>query len=329
MDAMPIPDRLNAGLVATVSLAAVGLLWLSSRASTWYETLGCAIVFSYLMLTNYALLHDATHDTLHSHPRINRWLGRITGTWFPVPFSMVHYTHRSHHRFNRTDAEMFDLYYPTDNLWLKYIQWYSILCGLFWPLVPLGAILISTVPHVLRTRILASASPSRGLSYLSRIPLDVVRRTRWETLAIGSVFWLLFWLLELSWTGVLACYACFAFNWSTRQYITHAYSPRDVIDGAFNLRHNSLMDWVLLHGQWDLNHHRHPDVSWYYLPRLCADRSPERGYVRQYFRQWRGPMLATEPAPQPASDEQLAPRADTGETPVPPGDSDAPVTLTS
>jgi fatty acid desaturase len=305
VDTRPIPDRLNIFLVAFVSLAAVGLLWLASRATTWPATLGLGVVFSYVMLTNYALLHDATHDTLHSRPRCNNWLGWLTGVWFPVPFSMVHYTHRSHHRFNRTDAEMFDLYYPTDNLWLKYIQWYSILCGLFWPLVPLGALLVTFAPGVLRSRLLANASPSRGLYYLSRIPADVVRRTRWQTLSIITIFALLFWSLRLDAVSVVVCYACFAFNWSTRQYITHAFSPRDVVEGAFNLRHNFLMDWILLHGQWDLNHHRHPDVSWYYLPELCDADTPRRSYLQQYLRQWRGPVAATEPAPQPARDELL------------------------
>ena len=74
------------------------------------------IVFSYVMLTNYAMLHDATRDTLRSSERANHWFGFLAGVWFPLPFSMIHCTHRTHHRFNRTDAEMFDLSYPTDNL---------------------------------------------------------------------------------------------------------------------------------------------------------------------------------------------------------------------
>jgi fatty acid desaturase len=286
-------------------LAAICLLWLASHVQSWYVLLGVGIVFSYVMLCDYALLHDATHNTLHPNSRGNYWLGLIAGLWFPVPFSMVYYTHRSHHRFNRTDAEMFDSYYPTDNRLLKYLQWYSILCGLFWPLVPLGALLIACTPRVLRTRWLASASPARGLYYVSRMPPAVVRRIRWETLGIVAIFAALSWLLRLNWAGVLVCYACFSFNWSTRQYITHAFSPRDVVEGAFNLRHNRLMDWILLHGQLDLNHHRRPDVSWYYLPRLSHGAAPERSYVRQYFRQWRGPVLAMEPAPEPAHDELL------------------------
>ena len=302
---MPIPARLNMALVALVSLAAMGLLFLASRVSSWYGLLGVGVVFSYVMLTDYALLHEGTHNTLHPARRGNYWLGFIAGVWFPAPFSLVHYAHRSHHRFNRTDAEMFDMYYPTDNRVLKCLQWYSILCGFFWPLVPLGALLITFTPGILRTRLLSDASPARGMYYLTRMPPVIVRRVRVETVAILAIFGGLFWTLQLSWLSVLVCYACFSFNWSTRQYITHAFSPREVIEGAFNLRHNWFMDWWLLHGTWDLNHHRHPGASWYYLPRLSPDDAPQRSYFWQYFRQWRGPSPVSQPAPQPVSDELL------------------------
>ena len=301
----PVPNRLNTLLVLLISSTVVALLWLASRLPSSIAILAVAVVFSYVMLTNYALLHDATHGTLRSSARANYWLGFLAGVWFPVPFSMIHYTHRSHHRFNRTDAEMFDLYYPTDNLFLKYIQWFSILCGLFWPLVPLGAFVIACTPTRLRSRWLARASPARGLYYLSRMPAATVRRIRFEMIAIVVIFASMVWILRLRPAAIAICYACFAFNWSTRQYITHAFSPRDVVEGAFNLRHNWLMDRVLLHGQWDLNHHLHPDVSWYHLPTLSDSRRPERSYLAQYFRQWRGPIPATEASPQPLPDDGL------------------------
>ena len=301
--AYPIPDRLNVFLVAMVSVTAVSLLWLASNTSSWVVTLIVGIVFSYAMLTNYALLHDATHETLRSTSRANYLFGLITGIWFPIPFSMIHYTPRSHHRFNRTDTEMFDCYYPTDNWWLKSIQWYAILLGLFWPLIPLGALFIAITPSRLRLKLLSKADPARGLSYLATIPSDVVTRIRLETVIIAVVFSSLAWMLNLRLFPVLICYACFSFNWSTRQYVTHAFSERDVINGAFNLRHNPVMDLILLHGQWDLNHHRHPEVSWYYLPCLSKSKEASRSYFSQYFRQWRGPVPATTPAPEPLTDD--------------------------
>lgn len=303
---MPVPDRLNTGLVLLVTCLAATLLWLGSQATAWYAVLAVGVVFSYVMLTGYALLHEATHDNLHSTPRGNYWLGVATGLLFPAPFSLIHYTHRNHHKYNRTDREMFDLYYPTDNRVLKYAQWYCILCGLFWPLVPLGAVLFAVWPGLLQSRMVREADSARGLYYVSRVPPEVVRAVRRETVLIVLAFVGLFWALDLRWLNTLALYACFSFNWSTRQYITHAFTPRDVVEGAFNLRHNRLMSWLLLHGEWDLNHHRRPDVSWYYLPRLSPPDEPRISYCRQYWRQWLGPIPATEPAPTPQ--EEPAPQ---------------------
>jgi fatty acid desaturase len=293
---LPVPDRLNVALVAIVYAAAVGLLWLGSHVERWYAIAGVGIVFSYVLLTNYALLHEATHHNLHSHPRWNYVLGVLTGWLFPVPFSMIHVTHQGHHLRNRTDHEMFDLYYPTDNRLLKYGQWYSILCGLFWPLVPVGALLAAVWLKLLTSGPFQRARSSNYV--LGDVRDGDLRSLRVEVLLNVAFFAALFWLLGLRWQNTLVLYACFAFNWSTRQYVGHAFTRRDVIEGASNLRHNRLMTWILLHGEYDLNHHRRPDVSWYHLPRLSASDEKRPGYIRQYWRLWRGPRPNAEPAPE-------------------------------
>src|SRR5688500_76017 len=159
---MPVPDRLNLALVLAVSLSAISLLWLASSAENVYFMIGVAIVFSYVLLTNYALLHEATHGNLQSSPRRNYALGVLTGFLFPIPFSMICLTHQGHHLHNRTDAEMFDLYYPDDNRVVKYVRWYGILCGFFWPLIPLGAVLFSIAPARLRAKIFAQPQTTRS-----------------------------------------------------------------------------------------------------------------------------------------------------------------------
>src|SRR5262245_16153602 len=100
---MPIPDRLNCTLVILVLALALGLLWLGSWVERWYALLAVGVAFSYVLLTNYALLHEATHANLHSCPRANFWLGVVTGLLFPIPFTMIRTTHQGHHLRNRTD----------------------------------------------------------------------------------------------------------------------------------------------------------------------------------------------------------------------------------
>jgi fatty acid desaturase len=301
---MPIPNRINVCLCAAVFVGAVVLLWIGSQVESWSATLAVGIAFSYLLLTNYALLHEAAHGNLHSDPRINRALGTIAGLLFPMPFSMFRVTHQGHHLRNRTDHEMFDLYYPTDNKIIRFVQWYGILCGLFWPWVPIGALLFALSPAVLRTRIFRQA---RSSNYLLGDIRDVeIRSIRLEVLLNIALFLLLFWLLDLRWQAVLILYACFSFNWSTRQYVGHAFSRRDVIEGAWNLRHTPLMSWILLHGEWDLNHHRRPEVPWYYLSRFSRLDGPRVSYIRQYWRQWLGPRPNREPAPESLQDLPLS-----------------------
>ena len=300
---LPVPNRLNTLLVVLVFASSVALLWLASWLESWWAIVGVGIVFSYVLLTNYALLHEATHSNLHTSRAWNYLLGVATGLLFPIPFSMIRITHQGHHLRNRTDFEMFDLYYDSDVKIVRFAQWYSILCGLFYPVIPLGAVVFCLCPGLVNLGVFQKARSSRHL--LGDIGRGDIWRIRLETLAIVGFFVALFWLLELRWECVLVCYACFSLNWSTRQYIGHAFSRRDVIEGAWNLKHNWLMTWLLLHGEYDLNHHRHPEVSWYYLPQLTQANDAMPSYLVQYWRQWLGPRPATEPAPESKQDLPL------------------------
>jgi fatty acid desaturase len=293
---MPIRDGLNAVLVLGVGVTAVFLLWLGSHLEAWYAVLAVAVLFSYVGLTNYALLHEAAHGNLQSNRWRNYLGGVVAGCLFPMPLSMMRITHQGHHLRNRTDFEMFDLYYPTDSRLLKYGLWYGTLCGLFWPFVPLAALLFALCPWLFYLRLFHDYRPYRHL--LGDVRKGALWKVRAELLLIAGVFAGLFWLLELRWQTVLLMYLSFGFNWSTRQYVGHAFSKRAVIDGAWNLRHNRLMSLVLLHGEYDLNHHRRPEVPWYYLPRLSAREDQRRDYLLQYWRQWLGPRPVTEPAPE-------------------------------
>ena len=68
---MPVPNALNVVLVGLVVVTALTLLWVGSRVEAWYATLGIGILFSYVLLTNYALLHEASHQNLSSNSRLN------------------------------------------------------------------------------------------------------------------------------------------------------------------------------------------------------------------------------------------------------------------
>lgn len=296
-----IPARLNLALVLGVNAALLTLLYAASHvASGWLVAL-CAVGFAYLQLTNYALQHEATHDNLHPNPRLNYILGWVAGVLFPMPFSLVRTAHRNHHTHNRTDSEMFDLYYPGDSLLRKRVQWYGILLGFFWPFVPLGALGFALGPRRLRDTMIRGAHATGGY-VMGGFHAGVVAAIRWEVGLIVAAWGILAWSLDLRLVPTLILYAAFSFNWSTRQYIAHAFTPRQVIEGTWNLRTGPLMSLVLLRGEYNLTHHRRPNVPWLYLPRIADPRDPSLNYVYQYWRQWRGPRPTTEPAPQPMID---------------------------
>lgn len=293
---LPVPNVLNCILVVCDLLAAIFLLGLGSWVESWPAVLAVGVVFSYLMLTNYALLHEATHHNLNSNGTWNYWLGVATGVFFLAPFSMIRVTHQGHHQRNRTDAEMFDLYYAGDSFFLKCCQWYGTLAGLFWPCIPVCAVLFAVCPRTIGLQLFSG--PPFGNANVKDLTARDLRRIRLELLLTLAVFGTLLWLFPWRPSNLLILYGCFSINWSTRQYIGHAFSRRDIVEGAWNLRHNWLMSKILLHGEWDLMHHRHPEVSWYYLPSLASPQEPRMSYVKQYWRQWLGPRLATEPPPR-------------------------------
>ena len=294
MKTFAIPDRVNLLIASGVVIVATGLLWLASSLELlWSVPLG--IVFSFVLLTNYALIHEAAHDMLHSNPAINRFSGMVLSWLFPSSFTVIRVTHIVHHCCNRTDHEMFDGYYSGDIRTFKFVQWYGILLGLWWPFIPVGNLILAAVPGLLHSRPFRQARCTSIV--FDDFDADVLRNVRLEVI-LAVLFWIgLFHLLGIRWETLAVFYAFFAFNWSTRQYVTHAFTARDVRDGALNLKVSWPMAWVLLQGHWDLVHHQHPHVPWIYLNKLGASSKAPVSYLRQYLKLWKGPRLYTGPGP--------------------------------
>ena len=87
------------------------------------------------------------------------------------------------------------------------------------------------------------------------------------TVALQVALW---HALDLDWVGWLACYWAFGLNWSSLQYTDHAWSPRDVHEGAWNLRFWPITQAIFLNYNLHLVHHRRPDIPWSHLPRFVS-----------------------------------------------------------
>jgi len=291
-------DQQNWFVWLVVQSLLITLLWISSQSSGWLLALS-AFAFAFAGLTNYALIHEACHSSLNNNESINRFMGMVAGWLFPVSFSFLKITHVVHHIHNRTDHEMFDYYYPDDNLFIKYSQWYSILIGIYPPIIPLGSVLMALTPWLFWLKPWQTAKSSSIIFNKALFPARVLWQIRMEV-ALGIVFWwTLSEVLDLDMVSVAILYAAYWFNWSTRQYVTHAFSSRDVVQGAYNLKVSRMMSWIFLNGHWDLVHHNLPKARWQQLPDLGKKSSSSIAYWPQYFKQWTGPKANFEPAPVP------------------------------
>lgn len=290
-------NRQNLVLGVSIPVILLALLAVGSHSANPVIITVGAILFSFLGLTNYAIIHEATHYNLSSRPALNRCLGSFAGWLFPVSFTFLEVAHQVHHSNNRTDGEMFDYYYADDSRLVKFAQWYSILIGIYPPIIPLGSILIGFFPGFFRLSPWQTARSSSAIFRDDLFTDQVLARIRHEVIG-GLLFWGLLWfVLALDWKIVLLYFAAFWINWSTRQYVSHAFSVRDVIGGAWNLKVSRLMGMVFLNGQWDLVHHSHPRLHWQELPSKADQSTAPIDYWQQYFRLWRGPRPNTEPAP--------------------------------
>jgi len=300
-DSYPIPGTLNVALALGASGTCAALLFGASHAASWPGRLGYAVAFSFVANTVFSLLHEAVHRTLHRNRLVNEAVGMVAAALFPTSLTFQRICHLGHHRRNRTDAEMFEMYGPGDNRFLKALQMYGILTGFYWTLAPLGCVLFLVAPGLFALPKRATAVEVRqtGLAaMLSGFEGDIPgARIRLEVLFAAAFQALLFLALGLTFAGWLTCYWAFALNWGALQYADHAWTIRDIRNGAWNLRVNPIVRALFLNYHHHLAHHQHPNVPWIHLGRLVDEAAPRPRFLSIYLRMWKGPTPATEPPP--------------------------------
>lgn len=303
----PIPARLNALIGALAVPGALALLWLAARSASWWTIALCAIVFSLVNNTVFSLLHEAVHGNFHPNRSVNDLAGALFAAMFPTGFSIQRISHLGHHRRNRTDLELFDYYLPNQSRWLKTYWLYCLLTGFYWSIIPVAGLIYLAAPWVFSARWF-QAGPARlwGFEPMVREIAAAPKRRVWLELVFTWGFQLAAWtLLDLRWQSTLACYWAFALSWSALQYVDHAWSPRHVTEGAWNLKVGRLTQALFLNYHCHLEHHRRPWVPWLYLPRLVDPAATRPSFWSIYLSLWAGSRPAPPgpgPAPLPETD---------------------------
>jgi fatty acid desaturase len=287
-------------IALAAATASAALLYGASQGSAWL-TLACAVGFSFTANTLFSLFHESVHGIFHGQKALNEWGGRFLSAWFPTGLSIQRAFHLTHHRHNRSRTEQFDYLHEGDKRWLKLCQWYAILTGAYWAIAVLGVVVYLLFPWALRVGAIRDtdnvASEQTGAeSYLGALDALPFLKPRLEVLGSLSFQVLLFWALDLTFWGWLACYAAFAFQWSGLQYADHAFSPLHVKEGAWNLRINPVSRAFFLNYHHHLAHHRHPTVPWRDLERFIEAGEPEPRFLDVWLEMWKGPKpFPTEP----------------------------------
>ena len=300
-------ERLNF-IILLVSLAATWIfLWAASH-STWWLALVAAWLFSLVNMLPFSLLHEAVHGVGSPSKRRNRLLGLVSGMAFGTSMSMQAVAHLGHHKRNRTDAEMYDYYLPSESKALRNFWLYAgNLSGLYWFCIPASNLFYLVAPWAYCSRLFVDRiAPALGFGPYVKEMVELPVTTVWSEIALVVIYQAgLWWLLDLSWQGWLLCYWLFALHWSALQYVDHAWSARDIVNGAWNLKVSAPARWLALNYHYHLAHHQHPNEPWTKLPALVDPNAAQPTFWRIYFSLWKGVRPAP-PMGAPADPSLLA-----------------------
>jgi len=236
------------------------------------------------------------HRSFHSNRRVNEAAGVLFAAFFPTIFQIQRISHLGHHRRNRTDEELYDCYLPGQSRFLKTYWIYCLLFGFYWAIIPIAGFVYLVCPWAFRSKWFQDG-PARWWGFLpfvrdiAEAPIWPVWREALFTFVFQISLWM---LLDLNWVGWLSCYWAFGLNWSSVQYTDHAGSPRDVLEGAWNLKFWRVSQALFLNYNFHLVHHRRPDIPWVYLPRMAQSDDPNPSFWPIYLRLFFGARLAPE-----------------------------------
>ena len=300
---LTIPSRLNLVIAVAAIAVVIACLWSAAHAPHWTILVAAAFVFSFANNTVFSLLHECVHGTFHHSRRVNELAGVLFAAFFPTAFAIQRVSHFGHHRRNRTDLELYDYYLPHQSRWLKTYWIYCLLTGSYWAIIPVAGFVYLICPPLIRSRAFQNG-PAKWWGFqefVRDIAAEPIGRV-WPQALFTFALQLLLWrALGLDWVSWLVCYWAFGLNWSSLQYTDHAWSPRDVHEGAWNLRFWPITQAIFLNYNLHLVHHRQPDIPWNHLPRFVSAADPNPSFWPIYLSLWGGARPAPPGETPPAA----------------------------
>jgi fatty acid desaturase len=292
----PIPVAPNLAAVAVCSGLYFALLYAASHTQSLWAVMLFGCLFAVVMIPVYSLIHEAEHNMLHPDPFWNALLGRWLCLLFVVSFTFLTHCHLRHHTKNRTDIEMWDLYREGQQKWRRRCNLYLMMSAFGYLSLWLSVLLFALTPFLLYCGFFQRHTEIAGFLEGSnrRDKFAAIRLESWAVLLFQAA---IFRLLHLHWLPWLLLFLLHGLVWSSQNYVNHAFSPRDIINGAHNLKMPGWLKPVYLNFNLHLAHHQNPRIPWSHLPHFVPEGTQHIGFFRNYLRLWTGPRLTHQKNP--------------------------------
>lgn len=227
------------------------------------------ILFCLMMQGVFSMLHECIHGHGHPSPLVNRVLGVITGTIFGTAYTLFRINHEGHHVRNRSPAETAEYILPGESTGRKVFLYYFAILGGIWLGALIASVLLPFAPYSLAAKLNRPARSMNGYS----LSFAQFSRKDWTSLRLEAAIGVLAWCAAIRWLNwdlrtLAVLYAAFAFSWSSLQWIYHMRTPLDPVEGAYDLRAPWLVRILFLNFNYNLTHHRRPDLPWQEMHRI-------------------------------------------------------------
>ncbi len=305
------PYNLNIFIGIISSIAYVATLYFVNSTESWfYKVLG-ALFFAHIANTAFSLLHEAVHSVFHYNRSTNYYFGVLMAALFPTAYTFQKRCHLNHHRNNRTKYETFEMYDDKDNYLIKTATIYGVLIGIYYFVPFLGCLWLLLHPKSMFNSAFAGknnyevgrmggASMLRSFENLSTREILKMRLEVVFTIVFQLA---LFYFLNLTFLTWALCFLTFGIFWSSLQYADHAFSARDIRNGAWNLKVNPITRIFFLNYHFHQAHHQHPNVSWLHLPKFVDTKYGQPSFWEIYLKMWKGLVKLDPNEPDPIDPE--------------------------
>jgi fatty acid desaturase len=292
-DETAISVRLNIWIGGMIVLAHLYVLFLLPvfllPLSPWYGL----TVFPFFLMhsTQWGLIHDAIHKTLHPNPRWNEYAGRLLAVLLGVSFHVLRFGHLMHHKLNRDwQSEYVERKGPREVL----DYYFTLLGGLY-------------LTELLSSALMAILPKDWFLAYARRTVLvghhDVyqagvrffyerrnINPLRFDMALVAILYTATFLLYGPAYPILIGFLFSRALMISFMDNLYH-YGTEQQMSGK-NLVLSPRLSRLLLHGNYHETHHRNPLVPWHQLPCVAATQHPQfdGSFLVHALMQFRGPI---------------------------------------